>query len=72
MEKQLLDKNGVDQGEVVFDSTGLSPRQASLHYQSHRGRVYQHWAKGVYAVGTASQFILAWRSGWGPGSDAAY
>jgi len=28
--------------------------------------------KGVYAVGTASQFILAWRLGWGPGSDAAY
>ena len=24
------------------------------------------------AVGTGSQFILAWRSGWGPGSDVAY
>jgi len=72
MKKQLLDDIGVDEEGIASDSTGFAPGQASLYYQSRRGRVYQRWAKGVYAVGTASQFILAWRSGWGPGSDAAY
>ena len=67
MKNRLLDEK-----EIASDSTGFSPGQASLSYQTHTGRLYQRWAKGVYAVGTASQFILAWRSGWGPGSDAAY
>ena len=72
MKNQLLDENGVDEEGVASDSTGFSPGQASLYYQTRTGRLYQRWAKGVYAVGTASQFILAWRSGWGPGSDVAY
>ncbi|GAP09608.1 hypothetical protein BECAL_00758 [Bellilinea caldifistulae] len=72
MKNRLLDENGVNEDSVAADSTGFSPGQASLYYQTRMGRLYQRWVKGVYAVGTASQFILAWRSGWGPGSDAAY
>jgi hypothetical protein len=72
MKNQLLDENGVDEEGIAADSTGFSPGQASLYYQTRTGRLYQRWAKGVYAVGTGSQFILAWRSGWGPGSDVAY
>jgi len=71
MKNQLLDENEVDEEGIASDSTGFSPGQASLYYQTRTGRLYQRWAKGVYAAGTASQFILAWRSGWGPGSDAA-
>ena len=72
MKNQLLDENRVDEEGIASDSTGFSPGQASLYYQTRTGRLYQRWAKGVYAVGTASQFILAWRSGWGPGSDVAF
>ncbi len=72
MKNQLLNENGVNEDSVAADSTGFSPGQASLYYQTRTGRLYQRWVKGVYAVGTASQFILAWRSGWGPGSDVAY
>lgn len=57
---------------VAVDSTGFSPGPASSYYQSRSGKAYHHWAKGVYAVGIASQFILAMQSGWGPGSDAPY
>lgn len=72
MKNQLLDEQGVDEEYVASDSTGFSPGQASLDYLTRKRRLYQRWAKGVYAVGTLSQFILAWRSGWGPGSDVAY
>jgi hypothetical protein len=72
MKNQLLDENGVEEESIASDSTGFSPGQASLYYQTRTGRLYQRWVKGVYAVGTASQFILAWRSGWGPASDVAY
>jgi len=72
MKNQLLEENEVDEESIASDSTGFSPGQASLYYQTRTGRLYQRWVKGGYAVGTASQFILAWRSGWGPGSDVAY
>lgn len=72
MKNQLLDENGVDEEGIASDSTGFSPGQASLYYQTSTGRLYQRWVKGVYAVGAASQFILAWRSGWGSGSEVAY
>jgi len=72
MKRQLLDEVGADEGGIAADSTGFSPGQASLYYQTRTGRLYQRWVKGVYAVGIVSQFILAWRSGWGPGSDVAY
>lgn len=72
MKNRLLDEQGVDEESVAADSTGFSPGQASLYYLTRKGRLYHRWAKGVYAVGTRSQFILAWRSGWGPGSDGPY
>jgi len=72
MKNQLLEEHEVDEESIASDSTGFSPGQASLYYQTRTGRLYQRWVKGVYAVGTASQFILAWRSGWGPGSDGTY
>ena len=59
MKNQLLDENGVDEEGIASDSTGFSPGQASLYYQTRMGRPYQRWAKGVYAVGTALQFIQA-------------
>ena len=72
MKNRLLDEIGVDEENMAADSTGFSPGQASLYDLTRKGRLYPRWAKGVYAVGTLSQFILAWRSGWGPGSDVAY
>jgi hypothetical protein len=35
-------------------------------------RVRREFRKGVYAVGTRSQFILAWRQGRGPGNDSVF
>lgn len=73
MKDLLLEEVGLEEEEAMAsDSTGFSPGQASLYYQTRTGRLYQAWVKGAYAVGTTSQFILAWRSGWGPGSDAPY
>lgn len=72
MKQQLLDTCDIEETEVASDSTGFAPGQASLYYQTRRGQFYQAWVKGAYAVGTDSQFILAWRSGWGPGHDARY
>lgn len=67
----LLEAVGpVKEEAIALDSTGFSLSQASRYYQTLTGRPYPAWVKGAYAVGTASQFILAWRSGWGPGSDA--
>jgi len=54
MKNQLLDESDVDEEGVASDSTGFSPGQASLYYQTCTGRIYQRWAKGVYAVGTVS------------------
>ncbi len=68
----VLAEIGVEEEGIAADSTGFSLGQASLYYQTRTGRLYQRWLKGVYAVGMASQFILAWRSGWGPGNDAVY
>lgn len=73
MNETLLNESGmVEEEGVAADSTGFSPGSASSYYQSRSGKAYHHWAKGVYAVGIVSQFILAMQSGWGPGSDAPY
>lgn len=72
MKNRFLDENEVDEEGIASDSTGFSPGQASLYDQTCTGRYYQHWVKGGHAVGILSQFILAWRSGWGPGSDGPY
>lgn len=73
MNETLLNESGIPEEEgVAADSTGFSPGPASAYYQSRSGKAYHHWAKGIYAVGIVSQFILAMQSGWGPGSDAPY
>jgi hypothetical protein len=73
MNETLLNESGAPGEEgIAADSTGFSPGSASSYYQSRSGKSYHHWAKGVYAVGIVSQFILAMQSGWGPGSDAPY
>ena len=59
---------GKEEG-IATDSTGFRLTRASAYYQS---RTYREWIKGIYAVGTKTQLILAWRTGKGPGSDAPY
>jgi len=72
MKDELLEAVEVEEEAVASDSTGFSPGQASLYYQTRSGRLYRRWFKGVYAVGVLSLYILAWRFGYGPGSDAPY
>lgn len=72
MKDKLLEAIEVEEEAIASDSTGFSPGQASLYYQTRSGRLYQRWLKGVYAVGVVSLYILAWRRGFGPGSDAPY
>ena len=72
MKNQLLDEQGVEEESVASDSTGFSPGQASLYYQTRTGRLYRQWVKGAYAVGTETLFILAWQAGRGPSNDSAH
>lgn len=48
---------------VAIDATGFRLTQASAYYLTRSKRTYRHWVKGVYVVGTRSQYILAWASG---------
>jgi len=72
MKNQMLEEEHIQEDVIASDSTGFSPGQASLYYQTRSGRTYEHWFKGAYAVGTDSQYILAWQAGLGPGSDAVH
>lgn len=72
MKNQLLEEEHIQEENIASDSTGFSPGQASLYYQTRSGRTYGSWLKGAYAVGTASQYILSWQSGFGPSSDVAH
>lgn len=56
--RQLEEKEEV----VAIDATGFRFTQASAYYTARSGRKYRAWVKGVYAVGTRSQLILAWAS----------
>lgn len=72
MKNQMLEEENIKESVMASDSTGFSPGQASLYYQTRSGRTYEHWLKGAYAVGTESQYILAWQSGDGPSNDTAH
>lgn len=72
MKRALLDELEVEEEIIASDSTGYRSTQASAYYQSRSGRTCREWVKGVYAVGTDSQLILAWRQGRGPSSDAPF
>lgn len=72
MYRILLDALDVDEDQIALDTTGFRPTQASLHYLSRSGIQYKQFYKGGYAVGVASQYILAAVSGIGPGADSPY
>lgn len=72
MKNQLLAEEHIQEESIASDSTGFSPGQASLYYQTRSGRIYASWLKGAYAVGTDSQYILSWQSGYGPSNDVAH
>ena len=72
MKNQILEEEKIEEEVIACDSTGFSPGQASLYYQTRSGRTYEYWLKGAYAVGTSSQYILAWQSGFGPSNDVAH
>ncbi len=57
---------------ISFDATGYRPTTASAYFQTRRGKPFRRWLKGVYAVGTHSQLILAVTSGSGPSNDAPH
>ena len=63
MKTVLLDKIEFEKEAIAADSSGFTPGQASLSYQTRRCQLYEAWLKGVFAIGVVSQFILAWRSG---------
>jgi hypothetical protein len=71
MKNQILEEEHVQEESIASDSTGCSPGQASLYYQTCSERTYEYWIKGAYVVGTASQYILAWQAGYGPINDVA-
>jgi hypothetical protein len=72
MRRALLARLPVTEDVIALDSTGYRRTQASASSQSRRGTTLRSWAKGVYAVGAASQLILAWRQGRGPAIDSPY
>ncbi len=72
MRRKLLDEMGTEEEVIASDSTGYATSQASAYYRSRTGRRMREFHKGAYAVGTRSQFILAWRQGRGPGHDSVF
>ncbi len=59
MQTELLSQLEGKEDVVAIDATGFRFTQASAYYTTRSGRQYRHWVKGVYAVGTDSQMILA-------------
>jgi hypothetical protein len=72
MYRTLLDDWQVQEDQMAVDTTGFRPTQASLHYLSRSGRPYKQFYKGGYVVGLHSQYILAAKSGLGPGADSPF
>lgn len=72
MQQSLLVELNPEEEAIVFDTTGYSPTQASVHYLARCGRKYDHFIKGGYAVGVHSQLILGSQTGVGPGADTQF
>jgi hypothetical protein len=71
--RYLLEQQAPREAVLALDSTGYRPSQASAYYQTRSGRRYRDWFRGAYAVGTASQLILAAReSPGGSANDACF
>jgi DDE family transposase/transposase-like protein DUF772 len=74
MRQSLLEQLKPEEEAIAVDTTNFRLQHASAYYMTRTGRQYRDWVKGGYAVGTASQLVLGWRSGAGlaSGSDIAY
>jgi hypothetical protein len=72
LRQTFLDQAGVQESVIAVDTSGFRPTQASPYFEDRRGRPYRQFIKPGYAVGTESQYILAWSHGRGPGSDLPY
>lgn len=69
MKDELLTTLKVEEEVVAGDSTSFRLCQASVYYQTRRGRQFRDWLKGAYAVGIRSQLVVAWASGSGSQPD---
>lgn len=71
--RYLLQQLAPREAVIALDSTGYRPSQASAYYLTRSGRRHRDWFRGAYAVGTASQLILAVReSHGGSANDACF
>jgi IS5 family transposase len=59
---QVLSQLEGKEDVVALDATGFRFTQASAYYTTRSGGKHRDWVKGVYAVRTDSQMILAWAS----------
>jgi hypothetical protein len=57
--RYLVDQHAAGEDYIALDSTSFSQSQASSYFQTRRGGRLRDWYRGAYAVGTASQLILA-------------
>jgi hypothetical protein len=62
----------VEEDAIALDSTGFELTQASSYYLTRHNTTRQTYIRGVFSVGTCSQMILGWRTGFGPGADMGY
>lgn len=72
MLERLLNRIGVQEEVIAVDRTGDALSPASAYYRSRTGRTMRAFWQGVYAVGTRSPFILAWRGGQAPAMIAGF
>ena len=70
LQHALLGRLRPQEEVIAGDSTGFRFQSRSAYYQTRRGVPYREWLKGAYAVGTASQLVLAQLAVRGPGIDA--
>lgn len=63
--EQLLTQLKPQEQVLAADATGESPSHPSAYFQTRSGSTFRDWFKGVYAVGSDSQLILAVCDGHG-------
>jgi len=57
---------------LAADATCYQLTNASEYFLTRRGHPRREWRKRIYAVGTQTQLILAWRQSSRPGNDARF
>lgn len=65
MLNKLLTQLAPQETILAGDSTAFRLSNASLYYQTRRGKPATDWFQGAFAVGAESQYILAARQGHG-------